>query len=241
MWFDRVLAVPTIGLRFEPDFVRLTERIQNLAPLWKELHDATPINLKWLSPSSMEARTKGWRYSVSANELVVQFSYDFLIVQSPGGLPRFQDAEMRTYSSLQQEAVERTTHALRLMIGEQECAIIRIGVVITAELSLEEPPPGVGALIEHIGKPWRSSGGLIKSSGELLMALAEEQTHQDRCFHNLTFDKTSGTDLTLKLDWQRYYKANHTLRADAAPKYISRITGDATTYFQKVGAEDYGT
>lgn len=241
VWYDRVLAVPAIGVRFLPDVGRLSKRVEQLAPLWAVLEQQGPLNMAWPNPASIEGRVGGWRYSLTPNELVVQFSYDVIATTGRGRLPEFNSLEIQPYSELLQETVTRASEALGyLMADDGTLAVVRIGTVFTASLRLSEPPPGIDQLIAHLGAPWAKAGGLQKCGGELLMALSESDTYHDRCFHNLTFDRiVDNENLDLKLDWQRYYKQpwNHTHRSTMLT--IQEIVELARSYFERVGEGSY--
>lgn len=241
-WHDLVVAVPAVGVRLAPDFGRLTSRVESLGKLWTELHTKAPLNLSWPNPTTVDVRCQGWRYTLTAMDFVVQFSYELELRREEKQVPFYNAAgELRRYSELLEECIARTKAAMALVLADHDAGVQRLGFVLNTQFLLdEELPPGVEGFIDHIGRPWKSTGGLVKANGELLMQLTEDDGHVDRAFHNLVFDKTGDDSLLgFKLDWQRYWKEPMQISAGEFPGLVDVGAGKAQEYFVAAGEGIY--
>jgi len=130
------------------------------------------------------------------------------------------------------DASGRLDGLLRAVVADASLGAMRIGIMATATLKRDAPPPGVEALIQYLTRPFR--GPLIKCNSTLLAILEESDSVVDRCHHMLVFDDTQGSALQFRLDWQRVMRDVAPQKRSAIVKLLNECQERAIAYFEGV-------
>jgi len=235
-WLDRVLATPTIGFHFEPKLYTDHDYLSNLRPLFDRWYRDWDVNISDQGPLQTAIQvSSGFSYTIRPGSFVVQFRYEHELKGQPGLRPEIQYRnQLEKYSVLLQRTIDEFCELTGHLIGEGSRFLTMIGIVATTSLNAESPPPGVGAFLGHLERPWGRS--LLKYQTDLVSILNETSTIREQCHHRIYLDQgdeARKNHIRLILDWQRVLVSPIELRANKIKDHLQSGIVSALDYFER--------
>ena len=239
-WLDRVLAVPLLGIRFKPSIVSQATYIEAISGCIDEWHDAGR-NIEFKPKLGIDFNLEvndGFTYAVTADSIVVSFSYRGQLIEPPGEIPQLSySTPAQSCSALVERVKEETIDFCKPIMESISRPVNRIGFLVDCRIDANESPPGIAEYMRHLATPWSTTIDRCNSSVTVILNKEEEQL--DRCHHTLVYDSESNADdVKFKLDWQRYYKPEKAFTPKQLSMQIDTCIETALEYFQKVGMGD---
>lgn len=236
LWLDSVPTVPLVGVRVSlpaSTALHLRQLISPALDRWEVK------NLKAASGAIEVTTRQGVLVRLKTDNIVATVPLGYETRVKPGSFyPDLHHEELLAYSEALEAVIEHMADALEAFVEEARLEVNQYGVVADARLREDALPPGIRALIRHLGAQWPA--GLEKSETVLLALLDEQEGHRDRCHHHINFDKANASNgevpYRIALDWQRVLASP--LRPDGE---ATKLTGEiekardaALRYFEEV-------
>jgi hypothetical protein len=196
-------------------------------------HEAdTEMQIKREGPYGVSVvASDGFQYTISHDNLVVEYKYRTRVKQRGARLPYLDIQEMRLYSSILNDLKEAAVALGKAVIGLGQHRIRRFGVMAIARLDVGSVPPGVDELMTHLKFPWSD---LRKCDVSLLDTLSKSEGSSDQCHHFVKFDMIEEPDdLEFTLDWQRVFKPASDVTAQRIEKISNECIALALDYFER--------
>ncbi|MGC1407943.1 MAG: hypothetical protein WA864_03220 [Acetobacteraceae bacterium] len=233
-WCDKLASVPTVGIMLDWHFSGGSTLWAAFAPILdKEVASEKPtFVITQNEPFSVGFQTdSGFHYAADQSKVVVGFQHRFRAKQVSGGHPEMEMlSRPMPFSLLLPSACERASEAALLLPGWKTRKIIRVGIVSTTIVDIEDAPPGVGNFIDYIGRPWGKRVDVF--SFQIITELESAMGWKDRCIHNLTKPEDPEALVTLSFDWQRTFTSGQVISTASVGSILARARGDAMAYFE---------
>ena len=237
LWLDGLLAVPSLGIRTRPAYKLVSDFQRSLAAFIDYFSSQFPdIEVQTLDiwGYSLTAKKTGLTFKISPKNILGQNAYAILQEPTPGGLPRIELPEIRSYSELLTELSTHLKKVLELFRDLHGFQYDRIGIVADAVLDTHSIPPGLSSWISELAKPL--GGDLVSSTANLVAKLSETDQYRDQCHHAIKFDQeTPETGFDFKLDWQRVFKEKVPLEYKPILTTMDECIENALKYFERFG------
>jgi len=236
-WLDRVIAVPTIGVRFRPWFKSVDHYVAALEPMFEELEPNGTAEVQGQVASISFNTKRGLSGKVDSEDIIVNFSYRPVVKENPGAVP-FLDyrGPVERYTELLENVEELMGTVCRALLKAPR-QVMRIGVVAEARLDRRSPPPGVDKFVAHLGRPWQN--GLSEYNANVSAVLDRGDGAFTRCHHTTVFQEAQENDvLQLKLDWQRVFEPKREYEAERLIQEVAAARASALDYFESFGRGD---
>lgn len=235
-WCDKLASTPTVGLRFSLNHKSSDKLLDALAPLldsWAEGNRLKYSMEKQDSFSVTFTNDEGFTYSVDQYRFYVEFKHRWRITPRSGGAPVAKlISESKPFTELLPQAADRVIEMASAVNGARPRNLMRIGIVSSTTVALDEAPPGAIRLIKLINKPWETTTEFfdIQLTGEI----SKTDDFTDRCVHSLQKAEDNNPDnlMSIKLDWQRIFKEGKVSTSDVLKKYVGSARADALRYFE---------
>jgi len=205
-----------------------------LDELADETGDATLEGGGNLIPFMSFKSKDGFSHTLSHDNIVVEFSYRVGTRSETGKLPELVQPKVRPYTEIVSEAVNRLVRIGKTL--GKSVSLNRAGFVASVKLGRKALPPGLDAFAKHLDSFWKTP--LVKLDGTFVVKLETREGSYDQCHHSMQFDaanKERPDEVEVKLDWQRVFEPEKTLRLGEMEKDLLDWMGLATSYFEKVG------
>jgi hypothetical protein len=210
--------------------------MEKLVPYVKEKYADVTINFNKENPTSFVLKTKqGFNFSISHDNIVVEFSYVVNYIKKSGQFPFLKHDELRSYSDILKETQDNIamTWDIFSKLSPHSCG--RIGLMANCSVSEAELPPGISLFSDHIARPW--DAGLRNMSGTITSKISENEVFIEQCHHTIERNFTGEKDeAEIKLDFQRIFKEEK--NKDMTQKIILEFSEKAVEYFEKFGMGD---
>ncbi|MCK5690169.1 hypothetical protein KAI87_12905 [Myxococcota bacterium] len=235
LWLDSVMAMPLIGVAFEPNFVTSANIHQILGPFIESLDDKFGVDKIKPEPYQLFLQTgTGISVTVKSDSISVQQSRIVREKMHPGGDRRWEVDELEPYTPLLNTCQDITVDLLAALSEDSPLLISRIGVIAASELVMDALPPGVTSLVEYLSTPW-GADRVELSNTTLLVNLGQDGEALDRCHHTIRFNLEQDPQrLEFNLDWQRIWPNQHIDGNQDLSGLLSGATTAAREYFQRV-------
>lgn len=242
LWLDMVPATPLIGFAFEPWLHTFNDHVAACRKFFTEKQGRVAV-LTLAAPQPLDMTVEaadGIQYMVGPDSVSVQFRYPQKLVNQPGGkLPIVEPTiPVKPYSELLEYVAKETEEFLPALLSGLTRQLIRIGIVASAYVDLESPPPGVEAFVKHLGAPWKAQ--MTFGSAKIGVPIEKQEAYTDRCIHN--FEIVNDERLrpaVVALDWQRIYDPHLPLNAAGIVEHVAACKKEALAYFDKFGKGDF--
>ncbi|MBY2916163.1 hypothetical protein [Rhizobium leguminosarum] len=245
-WCDKLASTPTIGFLMDTHFAPAEAILGSMAPLLDTWQKAEQWNL----PSKPEFQVTGleafkvdvqhddgFTYSIDQNKVSVQFQHRMKYRHTSGGLPVAElISKAMVYSDLLHQASDKIMEVAMLLPKDRQRSIMRIGVVSTTFVSLDDVPPGIRKFIDYVSKPW--AGDVQSYQFQITSTLEENELIRDRCLHTITRSDDNEQLLTIMLDYQRYLAKKVPLERNAMQRAVSGCRDAALAYFEELAVGD---
>ena len=240
IWLDNVISMPSIGIRLSPNLSMVHEFQKCLSPYMDFM-------VKKFQNVNVTPHPDGlWGYEIKADNYIVKAHYNDIAIRyayfisqenKAGSLPKFPVPDIRTYSTLYDETRELFCRLIECIEKIDSFYYDRIGIVADSVFDSESIPPGFGALIEHMGKPWGRQLSDLNSTFCIELEENEESGIRDVGLHSIKFAKETLTTngYLLKLDWQRYYSDKIPFKAVGLERNMESCRKMAFEYFESFG------
>lgn len=204
LWVDGVIAVPTIGLQFEPYLSTANDFAERLRPILSNaLKGGAEIKAEGGLFGLNFELTNGYTIKLDRNNVVVEFEYPAQIHYERGGFAAFRyPVTTKPYSELLQEVVAMIVEVVQ-QLDQPNRKLHRFGLVATCGLDPASLPPGVAKFVEHVGSPWDRRKTKVKV--DVTAHLTDDGDFRDRCHHKFSMDEDGQSPTQLQLDWQRLW------------------------------------
>lgn len=241
-WCDKLAATPGIGIKLDKSFAPVATLLEPLTPVisrWVDANTDKPAFSIDTGPDLFACSLTtldGYQYVVGPETLAVEFKYRMRVKPQSAGPPI---AEMLSkalpYTELLPEITDRVLEVTRLTTAGKQRKLLRIGVITTTLVSIDEAPPGIIRFLKHVSKPWDDSPEFFNIEVTSKLAKRKGTVDFDRCIHVLQRQEGSENDLlTIRLDWQRYFGADRNLSMTSLPDLLESAKEDALAYFEDV-------
>jgi len=245
LWLDRLLAVPLIGIRWDPpyDFSE-DEYLQKMRPLLASF----PADEKWTreikGPSSYRVECGNFTLATTIRDATVDYKYRARLTAGP--IPEVKLGSIKPFTELLKDTVGRTKAFVRALPFMEQSNVLRIGIVASLKADANAPPPGLSDFLSFLGRPW----GTMPSEGHISyrVNLSENDEAIDRCSHqvaipakNEPIDPSSSEEtsvIDLHIDWQRYFKNPIRRSPDDLDALLNDAVAAANRYYDKFGKGD---
>jgi hypothetical protein len=242
-WCDKLAATPGIGVLLNKSFAPVASLLEPLAPVvsrWVDKDNDRPaFSIDGQDAFGGSLTTfDGYQYVVGPEQFAVEFKHRMRLKPQSAGPPI---AEMLSkplpYTELFPQITERLLEMLRLVItAKQSRKLLRIGIITTTYVALDDAPPGIRRFLKHVTKPWGIEPEFFNIDVTAKLAKGKNTAKFDRCLHLLQRLENSDNDLLLiRLDWQRYFEPDKTFSASSLPDLIEAARRDALAYFEDIG------
>jgi hypothetical protein len=175
----------------------------------------------------------GFHYSADPSKVVVGFQHRLKVKPVSGGTPTMEMlSHPRPFSQLLPEVCEKLRAAALVLPGSKTRKITRIGVVTNTLVDVEDAPPGIGNLIDYVGRPWGERVDIF--SFQIVTELGDAVGWKDRCVHNLTKPEDPQALVTLSFDWQRTFTTGQAITVASLGNILARAQADSMAYFEEL-------
>jgi len=242
-WFDAVVAVPSIGIRFEPWVKPGADILRDLTSTltaWSR-HTDVDVQSETLLELSIR-RSDGFQVKIDTRNVVVQFSYQPSLGPAGDMLPSLSyQTERKRYSDLLETCSTLMSQVLDNLDARKRSPLTRIGVVMDCGLTRDEEPPGLKRFLGDSVAPWDQDRPLIMKAhvAAELVRNSEAQT-VDQCHHIVDYSFEQA-DVNLRLDWQRRFEPPQTKTRKLLKHSMAETCKGAVAYFNQFGEGTYGS
>lgn len=241
-WCDKLAATPGIGVKLDKSFAPLAALLEPLTPVisrWVDAKTDKPAFSVDTPPDAFSCSLTtydGYQYVVGPDQLAVEFKYRMRVKPQSAGPPIAEMlSEPLPYTELLPKITERVLELVRLTTTGKPRKLLRIGVITTTLVSMDEAPPGIIRFLNHVSKPWSGSPEFFNIEVTAKLAKRKGTADFDRCIHVLQRQEGSENDLlTIRLDWQRKFGADKNLSMTSLPELLESAKEDALAYFEDV-------
>lgn len=241
-WCDKLAATPGIGVKLDKSFAPVSALLEPLTPVISRWVDAKTDKPAFSIDSAPDlfacslTTLDGYQYILNPESLAVEFKYRMRVKPQSAGPPI---AEMLSkplpYTELLPEITDRLLELVQLSALSKPRKLLRIGIIATTLVGMDEAPPGILRFLKHVSNPWGTSPEFFNIDVTARLAKRKGTVDFDRCIHSLQKQEGSDNDLlTIRLDWQRYFGAERTLSMTSLPELLSAAKEDALAYFEEV-------
>ena len=237
-WCDKLASVPTVGLRLSPHFGSSNSIIDSLSPILDRQMKGDAVTFQVTQQTSFDIQfqtDQGFHYAVETSRLAVSFRHRMRAKPTSGGPPIMEMlSHPLPFTTLLEEAIDRLIETAPLLpSGKASRSMIRVGIMSTTTVDMEEAPPGIIRFIEYVGRPWKNSP---EHFGILVMSElgSSSKGWKDRCIHTLKKSEDKDSLLSIQLDWQRVYEAERHITQDVLKPLMANCRDDALKYFEDV-------
>ncbi len=240
-WLDGVMAVPTIGIRLDPNYKEMSDFRQHLESFIEQIRkEYGKINIKssQIWGYSVETIEEGFQFDLTQNNLIITYAYPINQIPQPGKLPKLLLPKIYTFSELFEKILGYFKDISNKLDRLNDFEFNRIGIVARVGLEMDSLPPGVEKWIDFLGRPWGAK--IMRSESKLSVTLKEEKMFYERCHHGLTFDQEDmdKNGINLNLDWQRVFKKPLPMNPRELISQLTECKDNAFEYFQRYGEGD---
>jgi hypothetical protein len=234
-WLDQVLAVPTIGLNWEPVLFGEHEYLKGMEPILADFSKEDGYAIQNLGIGNYRVTSGGFSLSATGTDLTVEYSYPTKLVPGPRAFLSIQAPAFQAYTALIQQVRGRMMKFAGALPFQQRSRLNRIGVVVNCRVERANPPPGLASFLSFLGSPWKTTP--VHARVHLGADLRRETGSFDRCHHFVT---TLEDDIVeLKLDWQRWFEPPLDVRSSRdLETRIGSGVDEALAYFERFGKGD---
>jgi hypothetical protein len=236
-WCDKLGSLPSVGVKLAPRLISSGAIIDALTSYATAYHkgDELRIQIERATPNVVVLNTMdGFEHGIEPTRAFITFKHQVQTKVSAGGMPRMETlSRLAPFSELLEEAMERMTKVIRALPGAGARPIARVGIVATTIAKLEEFPPGIVAMVEHMTAPW---GGEYKDFSMNVNALLNDgEKGMESCLHTISRNVDEDDSLyTVRLDWQRQFKVEQASREDTLKRMLKDAAGSAIDYFEQL-------
>lgn len=233
-WCDKLSSTPGMGFRLEPHFGSSDSLLDAAAPILARYYvdEKQQFTINAHDSFQLQFGTEdGFQYGMEPLRSFVTFSHKIRIRPTSGGPPIAQLlSQPAPYSGLLVEVGNRLIELTTLLPGAKDRKVIRVGVIATTTVSMDELPPGISKMITYLGRPWR--GAMDSFDIRVTGDIDETAAGRARCVHQITKPEDKEELLTLKFDWQRYLKAPRRIELGQLREAVEEAQRDAKKYFE---------
>jgi len=233
-----VIAVPTIGFLFEPNFGSAAETLAALRSQFEQWHaQGQTLTVTQPHPLSLAVQaSSGFTYTIEPHQLVVAFGYRAALNSTGKEIAAVTySPQPAQFTVLAQRLLETSAEVLARLPAPRR--LQRIGIVATGRVPRESPPPGLLRLIQHIGAPWGAApAGCV---ARITSVLSQDLDVTEKCHHGFQYEEGPNDGVVqFTLDWQKYYSNAPSLGARELSKRATGCLETALAYFEKFGSGD---
>lgn len=234
-WLAQTFAVPAIGIQTHPWLGFAPGVWTTLEKLGKQWSNEAAIHSN-SAVAVRVVRSNGIYFDLSPTTITCGFTYQLAMRQRPGGAPELvTPKDVKAFPDLMSEVVDELRALIEISASvSQGRAVQRIGCVADCRIAEDKAPPGVTALVTHLGRPW--PGRLKAAESSLLIEMSETAAYRDQCHHVVSlnaYDRPN--DLGFKLDWQRVWPGVPTMQGTELKTAVAAVRDVALQYFQAFG------
>ncbi|MGJ4881518.1 hypothetical protein [Bradyrhizobium sp. SZCCHNPS1003] len=235
-WCDKLASTPTVGFALTPHFA-FGGIVDALSPIMDRMVDRfrnPTFTVNDSQNSALSFTTEdGFTYAVDPARVTVSFQHRLRAKPVSAGLPVMDMvSKPLPYTEMLPSISERLIEAARLLPRVEERKILQVGIVSTTSVSMEDLPPGINSLVEHLARPW--AGSLVNFNVAINSELGQSDNWIDRCQHTLAKVEDPNQLMTLIFDFHRQFKKPQSTAEPAMKTLLNRCTEDALKYFEEL-------
>ncbi len=242
-WLDSVMAVPNIGIRFQPTIRRAVRYRELVLPLIDDLADSHPqLALELNQGTDLQLNLgNGFLLRLTTDSIMVDYTVMVDDVREKGALlPRYEPQTDALFSELLEEAESYVEQLARAVSAEEPLEVNRLGIVAKARFLLPQAPPGVLLHLNHLARPWAPHELHVVEARFLAGLEPMDGATRTQCHHALTLDRTTEPqEVAMALDWQSFWPGGTFIRSTTN---VANTTGpcasEALAYFERYGTGD---
>lgn len=139
----------------------------------------------------------------------------------------------KPFTELLPEVSRRLIDATLALPNAEKREVFRVGVMSTAQVDLDEAPPGIRRFVDYIGRPWHALPDSFVI--HLTTKIKEGDEYSDRCIHTLQKNEKENENLLqMSLDFQRTFSTGYPVDRERLRATLSHAEREALAYFEDV-------
>lgn len=235
-WCNKLASTPSVGIRFDPSYIPSEQILRSHSPILDRATDGEKplFSIEALTPFGLTFNTEeGYKYILDQSRITIQYNHRVRFKPITGGPPVMELlSRPMPFTELLSISIDKIIESNRLIKELRTRSITKIGIVSTTLVDLDEVPPGIKSLIDHLARPW--DGKLSECNVRITTRLREDDRWSDVCHHHLIIPQDRTELTTIVLDWQRSYSKPHQSDDRGMRKLFDDGVKSALDYFEEV-------